>query len=76
LLPIVCLSNHFRNLLLDTLFSYLLLYHLFAMNTSSERRVRAWKRRCVTAQEGVNSATDEARPEQQHRQNLTGQHAT
>ena len=35
LLPIVRLSNHFRNLLLDTLFSYLLLYHFFAMNTSS-----------------------------------------
>mgnify|MGYP003367047978 CR=1 FL=1 len=36
MLPIVCLSNHFRNLLLDILFSYLLLYHFFAMNTSSE----------------------------------------
>ena len=35
MLPIVCLSNHFRNLLLDILFSYLLLYHFFAMNTSS-----------------------------------------
>ena len=36
MLPIVCLSNHFRNLLLDILFSYLLLYHFFAMNTRSE----------------------------------------
>ena len=39
MLPIVCLSNHFRNLLLDILFSYLLLYHFFAMNTSSERQL-------------------------------------
>ena len=30
------------------------------MQRAQERRVRAWKRRCVTAQEGVNSATDEA----------------
>ena len=39
LLPIVCLSNHFRNLLLHTLFSCLLLYHFFAMNTSSKEKV-------------------------------------
>ena len=39
LLPIVRLSNHFLNLLLDTLFSYLLLYHFFAMNTSSKEKV-------------------------------------
>ena len=36
LLPIAHLSNHFRNLLLHTLFSCPLLYHFFAMNTSSE----------------------------------------
>ena len=33
MLPIVCLSNHFRNLLLDILFSYLLLYHFFVPKT-------------------------------------------
>ena len=31
------LSNHFRNLLLYILFSYLILYRLFPMNTSSKR---------------------------------------
>ena len=36
MLPIAHLSNHFRNLLLDILFSYFLLYHFFAMNTSFE----------------------------------------
>ena len=39
MLPIVYLSNHFRNLLLDILFSYLLLYHFFAMNTSSHEKL-------------------------------------
>lgn len=35
-------------------------YEISQMQRAQERRVRAWKRRCVTAQEGVNSATDEA----------------
>lgn len=35
-------------------------YEVSQMQRVQERRVRAWKRRCVTAQEGVNSATDEA----------------
>lgn len=35
-------------------------YEVSQMQRAQERRVRAWKRRCVTAQEGVNSATDEA----------------
>ena len=35
-------------------------YEISQMQRAQERRVRAWKRRCITAQEGVNSATDEA----------------
>lgn len=35
-------------------------YEVSQMQRAQERRVRAWKRRCVTAQEGVNSSTDEA----------------
>lgn len=35
-------------------------YEVGQMQRAQERRVRAWKRRCVTAQEGVQSATDEA----------------
>lgn len=35
-------------------------YEVSQMQRAQERRVRAWKRRCVTAQEGVNSAKDEA----------------
>ena len=35
-------------------------YEVSQMQRAQERRGRAWKRRCVTAQEGVNSATDEA----------------
>lgn len=35
-------------------------YEVSQMQRAQERRVRAWKRRCVTAQESVNSATDEA----------------
>ena len=35
-------------------------YEVSQMQRAQERRVRAWKRRCITAQEGVNSATDEA----------------
>lgn len=35
-------------------------YEVSQMQRAQERRVRAWKRRCVTAQEGMNSATDEA----------------
>ena len=35
-------------------------YEISQMQRVQERRVRAWKRRCITAQEGVNSATDEA----------------
>lgn len=35
-------------------------YEVSQMQRVQERRVRAWKRRCITAQEGVNSATDEA----------------
>lgn len=35
-------------------------YEVSQMQRAQERRVRAWKRRCVTAQEGLNNATDEA----------------
>ena len=35
-------------------------YEISQMQRAQERRVRAWKRRCVTAQEGVQSAKDEA----------------
>lgn len=35
-------------------------YEVSQMQRAQERKVRAWKRRCVTAQESVNSATDEA----------------
>ena len=35
-------------------------YEVSQMQRAQERRVRAWKRRCVTAREGVNSAKDEA----------------
>ena len=35
-------------------------YEISQMQRAQERRVRAWKRRCITAQESVNSATDEA----------------
>ena len=35
-------------------------YEISQMQRAQERRVRAWKRRCITAQEGVNTATDEA----------------
>ena len=35
-------------------------YEVSQMQRAQERRVRAWKRRCITAQEGVNSATDKA----------------
>lgn len=35
-------------------------YEVSQMQQAQERRVRAWKRRCITAQESVNSATDEA----------------
>lgn len=35
-------------------------YEVSQMQRAQERRIRAWKRRCITAQEGVNSATDEA----------------
>lgn len=35
-------------------------YEVSQMQRAQERRIRAWKRRCVTAQEGVQSATDEA----------------
>lgn len=35
-------------------------YEVSQMQRAQERRARAWKRRCITAQEGVNSATDEA----------------
>ena len=35
-------------------------YEVSQMQRAQERRVRAWKRRCITAQEGVNSAKDEA----------------
>ena len=35
-------------------------YEVSQMQRAQERRVRAWKRRCVTAQEGVQSAKDEA----------------
>ena len=35
-------------------------YEVSQMQRAQERRVRAWKRRCITAQEGVNSATEEA----------------
>lgn len=33
-------------------------YEVSQMQRAQERRVRAWKRRCITAQESVNSATD------------------
>ena len=35
-------------------------YEVSQMQRAQERRVRAWKRRCVTAQEGAQSAKDEA----------------
>lgn len=35
-------------------------YEISQMQRAGERKVRAWKRRCITAQEGVNSATDSA----------------
>lgn len=35
-------------------------YEISQMQRAGERKVRAWKRRCITAQEGVNSATDAA----------------
>lgn len=35
-------------------------YEISQLQRAQERRVRAWKRRCITAQESVNSATDEA----------------
>lgn len=35
-------------------------YEVSQIQRAQERRVRAWKRRCITAQESVNSATDEA----------------
>lgn len=35
-------------------------YEVSQMQRAQERRARAWKRRCITAQESVNSATDEA----------------
>lgn len=35
-------------------------YEVSQMQRAQERKVRAWKRRCITAQEGVNSATDKA----------------
>ena len=35
-------------------------YEVSQMQRAQERRVRAWKRRCITAQEGAQSATDEA----------------
>ena len=35
-------------------------YEVSQMQRAQERKVRAWKRRCITAQESVNSATDEA----------------
>lgn len=35
-------------------------YEISQMQRAQERRVRAWKRRCVTAQEGLNNAKDEA----------------
>lgn len=35
-------------------------YEVSQMQRAQERRIRAWKRRCITAQESVNSATDEA----------------
>ncbi len=34
-------------------------YEISQMQRAGERKVRAWKRRCITAQEGVNSATDD-----------------
>lgn len=34
-------------------------YEISQMQRSGERKVRAWKRRCITAQEGVNSAADD-----------------
>lgn len=35
-------------------------YEISQMQRAGERKVRAWKRRCITAQEGVNSAADDA----------------
>lgn len=35
-------------------------YEVSQMQRAGERKVRAWKRRCITAQEGVNSSTDAA----------------
>lgn len=35
-------------------------YEVSQMQRAGERKVRAWKRRCITAQEGVNSAADDA----------------
>ncbi|MGN1225503.1 MAG: phage minor capsid protein [Ruminococcus sp.] len=34
-------------------------YQISQMQRAGERKVRAWKRRCITAQEGVNSAADD-----------------
>lgn len=34
-------------------------YEISQMQRAGERKVRAWKRRCITAQEGVNSAKDD-----------------
>lgn len=34
-------------------------YEISQMQRAGERKVRAWKRRCITAQEGVNSAIDD-----------------
>ena len=34
-------------------------YEISQMQRAGERKVRAWKRRCITAQEGVNSAADD-----------------
>ena len=34
-------------------------YEISQMQRAGERKARAWKRRCITAQEGVNSAADD-----------------
>ena len=34
-------------------------YEISQMQRAGERKVRAWKRRCITAQEGVSSAADD-----------------
>lgn len=34
-------------------------YEISQMQRAGERKVRAWKRRCITTQEGVNSAKDD-----------------